>query len=129
MARGGISTIELPVNAKPHPGCFSTQARSLISASNGPKGSPASLSGSLPDAARIRGVRPDLPIYLFSGTADPIAGEGALIELVGDRYREAGVRDVTVKLYPEARHETLNETNRDEVTADLIGWLDRVVTR
>ena len=45
-----------------------------------------------------------------------------------DRYREAGVRDVTVALYPGARHETLNETNRDEVTADLLAWLDRVVT-
>jgi alpha-beta hydrolase superfamily lysophospholipase len=79
------------------------------------------------DPKRIANIRPDLPIYLFSGTGDPIAGEGALIELVGDRYREAGVRDVTVKLYPGARHETLNETNRDEVTADLIAWLDRVV--
>ncbi len=79
------------------------------------------------DPKRVANIRPDLPIYLFSGSADPIAGEGALIELVGDRYREAGVRDVTVKLYPDARHETLNETNRDEVTADLIAWLDRVV--
>ena len=35
----------------------------------------------------------------------------------------AGVKDVTVRLYPDARHETLNETNRDEVTADLIAWL------
>jgi alpha-beta hydrolase superfamily lysophospholipase len=79
------------------------------------------------DPARVAKIRPDLPIYLFSGDADPIAGDGALVELVGDRYREAGVRDVTVKLYPGARHETLNETNRDEVTADLIAWLDRVV--
>jgi alpha-beta hydrolase superfamily lysophospholipase len=84
-------------------------------------------TGATADQARLAAIRPDLPIYLFSGTADPIAGEGALIELVGDRYREAGVRDVTVKLYPDARHETLNETNRDEVTADLIAWLDRVV--
>ena len=34
--------------------------------------------------------------------------------------------DVTVVLYPQARHEILNETNRDEVTADLLAWLDRV---
>ena len=54
------------------------------------------------------------------------AGGGALVELVGQRYRDAGVKDVTVKLYPGARHETLNETNRDEVTADLIAWLDDV---
>ena len=76
------------------------------------------------DPQRLGAIRSDLPIYLFSGDADPIAGGGALVELVGQRYRDAGVADVTVKLYPGARHETLNETNRDEVTADLIAWLD-----
>ena len=49
--------------------------------------------------------------------------------MVADRYRAAGVEDVTVRLYPAARHETLNETNRDEVTADLITWLGRVTAR
>ena len=63
---------------------------------------------------------------MFSGDADPLAGGGQLIELVGQRYRDAGVADVTVRLYPGARHETLNETNRDEVTADLVAWLDGV---
>jgi alpha-beta hydrolase superfamily lysophospholipase len=82
--------------------------------------------GPTADPTRLAGIRDDLPIYLFSGTDDPLAGGGALIELVGDRYRDAGVRDVTVQLYPGGRHETLNETNRDEVTADLIAWLDRV---
>ena len=38
-----------------------------------------------------------------------------------------GVKDVTVKLYPGARHEIFNETNRDEVTADLLGFLARVL--
>ena len=71
-------------------------------------------------------VRADLPIYLMSGDADPLAGGGPLVDLVADRYREAGVGDVTVMLYPQARHEILNETNRDEVTADLLAWLDRV---
>ena len=51
------------------------------------------------------------------------------IELVADRYRQAGVKDVTVALYPEARHEVFNETNRDEITASLITWLDRITTR
>ena len=74
----------------------------------------------------VSAVRADLPIYLMSGDADPLAGGGPLVELVADRYREAGVRDVTVVLYPQARHEILNETNRDEVTADLLAWLDRV---
>ena len=63
---------------------------------------------------------------MFSGDADPLAGGGPLVEMVADRYRAAGVDDVTVRLYPGARHETLNETNRNEVTADLVDWLDRV---
>lgn len=77
---------------------------------------------------RLAGIRPDLPILLISGDADPLAGGGALIELVAERYREAGVRDVTVLLYPGARHEVFNETNRDEVTGDLLAWVHRVIS-
>ncbi len=73
--------------------------------------------------AELAAIRSDLPILIASGTDDPLAGGGALVELLGQRYREAGVADVTVKLYPGARHEILNETNRDEVTADIVGWL------
>ena len=42
---------------------------------------------------------------------------------MGQRYRNAGMTDVSVTLYPGARHEILNETNRGEVTADIIAWL------
>ena len=82
--------------------------------------------GDTANGERLAGIRSDLPIYLLSGDADPLAGGGALIELVADRYREGGVRDVTVAIYPGARHEVFNETNRDEVTTELIEWLDRV---
>ena len=43
---------------------------------------------------------------------------------VTESLREAGVTDVTMTLYPDARHELLNETNRDEVIGDLVAWLD-----
>ena len=65
----------------------------------------------------------DLPVLIASGDADPLAGGGALIQLLGQRYHDAGLADVTVKLYPGGRHEILNETNRDEVTADIVAWL------
>ena len=61
-----------------------------------------------------------LPIYIFSGSRDPV---GAKLQGLIDVYRAAGLTRVTTKIYPEARHETLNETNRDEVTADLVAWL------
>ncbi len=79
------------------------------------------------DPNAVARVRAELPIYLMSGDADPLAGGGELIELVASRYRDAGVTDVTVTRYPEARHEILNETNRDEVTSGVLAWLDRVV--
>jgi alpha-beta hydrolase superfamily lysophospholipase len=81
------------------------------------------------DPGRLGGIRSDLPILLISGDADPLAGGGSLIDMVADRYRQAGVEDVTVALYRDARHEVFNETNRDEVTTDLMAWLDRVTAR
>ena len=77
----------------------------------------------LADASVLAGIRSDLPVLITSGSDDPLAGGGQLVELLGARYREAGLADVTVTVYPGARHEILNETNRDEVTADIVGWL------
>lgn len=83
----------------------------------------------LADPAVLAEIRSDLPVLITSGSDDPLAGGGELIELLAQRYRDAGVADVTVTLYPGARHEILNETNRDEVTADIIAWLSRQATR
>lgn len=77
----------------------------------------------LADPAVLATIRHDLPILIVSGDADPLAGGGALLQLLGQRYREAGLADVTVTLYPAGRHEVLNETNRDQVTADIVAWL------
>lgn len=72
------------------------------------------------------GLAPDVPILIISGAEDPLSrGEG--LRLLADAYRKRGVRDVTMRIYPEARHELLNETNRDEVFAALTTWmLERV---
>ncbi len=70
------------------------------------------------------GVRADLPVLLVSGDRDPVGGPGgANVTALADRYRAAGVTDVQLSLYPGARHELVNETNRDEVTADVVAWL------
>ena len=68
-------------------------------------------------------IPPDLPLLTTSGSDDPLAGGGELILLLAQRYRDAGLTDVTVKVYDDARHEIFNETNRDEVTAVVIACL------
>lgn len=77
----------------------------------------------LADPDALGQVRSDLPILILSGSDDPLAAGGELVELLGGRYRDAGLADVTVTVYPGGRHEMLNETNRDEVTADIVEWL------
>lgn len=78
------------------------------------------------DAAELARIRDDLPILLIAGSADPLNFGLALVELVTQRYRDAGVTDVQTHWYTDARHEILNETNRDEVTADVLAWLDHL---
>jgi alpha-beta hydrolase superfamily lysophospholipase len=82
----------------------------------------------LADPAQVAAMRSDLPVYIAVGEADPVNGGLALLTPLTDRYQAAGLTDVTVRVYPGARHEILNETNRDEVIAELNSWLDRVVT-
>ncbi|HEY5854943.1 MAG TPA: lysophospholipase [Aldersonia sp.] len=77
----------------------------------------------LADPANIE-IRNDLPIYIVVGSYDPVNGELALVNPLVDRLRAAGVDDVTLKVYDEARHEVFNETNRDEVIDDLLAWAD-----
>jgi alpha-beta hydrolase superfamily lysophospholipase len=63
-----------------------------------------------------------LPVLILNGTEDPVGGAAGGERLAG-HYRSLGLADVTFRGYPGARHELLNETNRDEVLADLLRWL------
>jgi alpha-beta hydrolase superfamily lysophospholipase len=76
---------------------------------------------------RQASVPKDLPVYIFAGSEDPVGEKTKSLEQLIGAYQRAGVKDVTHKFYPGARHETVNETNRDEVTRDLVAWLDKHV--
>ena len=80
-------------------------------------------AGRLADPVALGRIRDDLPIYLFSGSEDPVGQQFAGVELVAARYRQAGVRDVSTDFYPGGRHEMLNETNRGEVRDCLLRWI------
>ncbi len=68
-----------------------------------------------------------LPLLIQIGSEDPLGGPRS-VELLAAAYRgRGGLTDVTVDVYPGARHEVYNETNRDEVIHELITWLDQHV--
>jgi alpha-beta hydrolase superfamily lysophospholipase len=73
---------------------------------------------------RQRRLPKDLPIYLLSGTADPVGEMGKGPTRLSQQYVAAGLTRVKLNLYASARHELFNETNRDQVTAELVAWLD-----
>jgi alpha-beta hydrolase superfamily lysophospholipase len=73
----------------------------------------------------MHGIRQDLPIYVFSGSSDPVGDMGESVTELVNIYRFLNIRDLEFVLYPDARHETLNETNREEVTESLLSWLLR----
>jgi alpha-beta hydrolase superfamily lysophospholipase len=80
----------------------------------------------LADPGQVAGIRADLPVYIAVGELDPVNGGLTLLTPLTERLEAAGLSDVTVRTYPDARHEILNETNRAQVISELMTWLARV---
>ncbi|MBS6516663.1 MAG: alpha/beta hydrolase [Clostridium sp.] len=68
-------------------------------------------------------IRRGLPIFLMSGAQDPVGERGRGVRRVYKAFKQTGLSDVSLKLYPEARHELLHETNREEVFRDIEEWI------
>ncbi len=79
------------------------------------------------DPAELAKIRKGLPIYIFAGDKDPINHDLQWVKPLAERYRAAGIANVSEKYYPQGRHEMLNETNRDEVMRDLVNWLQKAI--
>ena len=79
----------------------------------------------LHDPAFVAQVPKDLPLLFLAGDADPVGERGKGVERAVQSLRDAGVRNIEVKFYPGARHELLVETNRQEVFADIAGWIEK----
>jgi alpha-beta hydrolase superfamily lysophospholipase len=80
----------------------------------------------LADPALVARMPHYLPMYVAGGSKDPVNAELTLLWALVDRYRAAGLSDVTARVYDGGRHEILNEINRAEVIEDLLQWLQRV---
>jgi alpha-beta hydrolase superfamily lysophospholipase len=81
----------------------------------------------LADPTKLRRIRGDLPIYVFSGSDDPVGQELVGVQALIERYREAGVRNIAHDFYPGGRHEMLNEINRAQVRARLLDWISSIL--
>jgi len=81
----------------------------------------------LADPASVARIPAELPLWIASGSEDPVHEGGRLFKALVDLYAARGFGDLTSALYEGARHEIFNETNRAEVTADFLGWLDRIL--
>ena len=77
------------------------------------------------DRSLVSAMPHDLPVLLISGADDPVGNMGRGAPKVAELLRSCGVADVELRLYQGARHELLNETNRDEVFADIVSWLSQ----
>ncbi|WP_022964166.1 alpha/beta hydrolase [Halopseudomonas pelagia] len=75
------------------------------------------------DPRELSRLPSDLSIHIIGGSADPVSAGGGLHKLQ-KRLQDAGLSQVSLQLYDGARHEILNETNRDQVMQDLIAWLE-----
>lgn len=77
--------------------------------------------------ANIDAMSKEQPIYFMSGDADPVGDYGKGVEKAYQAFCKAGLRDVTIRLYPDGRHEMLNEINKSKVYQDILHWLDSKV--
>lgn len=74
-------------------------------------------------AENIDKIPKDLPLFLVSGADDPVGNMGKGVKAVYDKFRDAGIEDITWKLYENDRHEILNELDREQVYRDILAWL------
>jgi alpha-beta hydrolase superfamily lysophospholipase len=77
------------------------------------------------DKLSLLRIPQDLPVYIFSGSEDPVHGAQADLDRLVDAYRKRGLTQLIYKLYPGGRHEMFNETNKDEVVTQLVRWLEQ----
>lgn len=71
-------------------------------------------------------VPKDLPILVISGAEDPVGDYGKGIDKVCENLEKSGHTKVTKILYPDCRHEVLNELNKEDVMADVLQWIQSV---
>ena len=71
----------------------------------------------------INKIDKNLPVYFFSGEKDPVGDNGKGVTEIYNKFTDAGIKNVSIKLYKDKRHEMLNETNKEEVCIDILNFM------
>ncbi|MDF2537918.1 MAG: hypothetical protein K0S76_939 [Herbinix sp.] len=73
----------------------------------------------------IRTTKKDMPLYIISGENDPVGGYSKEVKKYVSVLKKMGFINVSSKLYPDCRHELLNEINNEVVYSDILQWLTK----
>ncbi len=72
----------------------------------------------------LKGIPAALPVLITAGSEDPVSDGGKTLKALYRIYQDMEMQDVSLKLYENGRHEILNETDKEEVKADILGWIE-----
>ena len=81
------------------------------------------------DKNNISKIRKELPIFFMAGQDDPVGNYGEGVKKTYNTFKEVGIKNVSIKLYPNDRHEILNETDKEVVYEDLYNFIDKYINR
>ncbi len=76
-----------------------------------------------------RSLSADVPVLLISGADDPVGQYSKGVQEVCDKLKNAGVKDLSIKLYDGLRHEILNEKENRTVYGDVLAWCDGAIKK
>lgn len=75
----------------------------------------------------LENMRKDLPVFFIAGGDDPVGTYGKGIHQAASAFRNVGMTDVSVRIYPLCRHEILNEINKEEIFEDIVQWIEKKI--
>lgn len=77
------------------------------------------------DFNNIKKIEKDLPIILLAGADDPVGNYGKGVEKIYLMFKKAGIKDISLKLYPNDRHEIINELDKKQVYEDIYNFITK----
>lgn len=79
------------------------------------------------DKTHLPKMNKDLPVFFIAGGDDPVGSYGSGVRKTAEKFKDAGLEDVSVRIYPLCRHEILNEMNKRDIYLDVLNWIQHKI--